>query len=95
VGYESTLPFLIYKSMINLRELRKREPERFFILWRQQDPIGFGLARIRASYEEVTSAKKNGSDDYARMRANHIALVRKWTDLCGLEAKQVRKYYYV
>ena len=41
------------------------------------------------------SAKKNGSDDYARMRANHIALVRKWTDLCGLEAKQVRKYYYV
>lgn len=78
-----------------LNELQRREPERFFILWRQADPIGFGLARIRASYDEVASAKKNRSDDYARMRANHITLVRKWTDLCGLDSKQVRKYYYV
>ena len=80
---------------LNLSELRKREPERFFILWRQLDPIGFGLARIRASYDEVIAARNSASEDYARMRANHIRIVRKWSTLCNLSKNQTKKYYYV
>lgn len=77
-----------------LKKLKIEEPERFFILWRQRDPKGCAMARLGASYDEVMAAKRCGSADFSRMRANHIALVRRWTEMCNLEPKKVRKFLY-
>lgn len=85
--------------MLNLEQLRKSDPVNFYSNWRRLDPKGFGLARIRVSYEDTCAIVKKCAQgklspkEMSHAKKNHFELIKRMSSLCNLQKADVRAYY--
>lgn len=84
---------------IDLNELRRKDPAKFYINWRTLDPKGYALTRIKVSCEDTREMMKKVSrgkaspKDATIMKREHFALIKRLSESCGLTKADVRAYY--